>query len=51
VPVCLSDGVQGTAHGVDASGALLLHTAHRVQRITSSEVSVRPKLAPTALGA
>jgi BirA family biotin operon repressor/biotin-[acetyl-CoA-carboxylase] ligase len=51
VPVCLSDGVQGVAQGVDASGALLLHTAHGVQRITSSEVSVRPQLAPTALGA
>jgi BirA family biotin operon repressor/biotin-[acetyl-CoA-carboxylase] ligase len=50
VPVSLSDGVTGVAQGVDASGALLLHTAHGVQRITSSEVSVRPELAPTALG-
>lgn len=46
VPVGLSDGVQGVAQGVDASGALLLHTAQGVQRVTSSEVSVRPQLAP-----
>jgi BirA family biotin operon repressor/biotin-[acetyl-CoA-carboxylase] ligase len=46
VSVSLSDGVQGTAQGVDASGALLLHTAQGVQRITSSEVSVRPQPAP-----
>jgi BirA family biotin operon repressor/biotin-[acetyl-CoA-carboxylase] ligase len=44
VSVSLSDGVQGVAQGVDASGALLLHTVHGVQRITSSEVSVRPSL-------
>jgi BirA family biotin operon repressor/biotin-[acetyl-CoA-carboxylase] ligase len=50
VPVSLSDGAQGIARGVDASGALLLHTAHGVQRITSAEVSVRPLIAPTALG-
>ena len=48
VPVTLSDGSQGTAHGVDATGALLLHTAHGVQRVTSSEVSVRLQAAPTA---
>ena len=46
VPVGLSDGVQGVAQGVDASGALLLHTAQGVQRVTSSEVSVRPQSAP-----
>ena len=41
VPVGMSDGVQGIAKGVDASGALLLHTAQGVQRVTTSEVSVR----------
>jgi BirA family biotin operon repressor/biotin-[acetyl-CoA-carboxylase] ligase len=46
VAVSLSDGVQGVAAGVDASGALLLHTTQGVQRITSSEVSVRPQSAP-----
>jgi BirA family biotin operon repressor/biotin-[acetyl-CoA-carboxylase] ligase len=46
VSVSLSDGVQGVAGGVDATGALLLHTTHGVQRITSSELSVRPQLAP-----
>lgn len=51
VTVCLSDGLQGTAQGVDTSGALLMHTAHGVQRITSSEVSVRLQPAPTAAGA
>jgi BirA family transcriptional regulator, biotin operon repressor / biotin---[acetyl-CoA-carboxylase] ligase len=40
--VYLSDGVQGTAEGVDASGALLLRTASGTQRVSSSEVSVRP---------
>lgn len=40
--VNLSDGVQGTAHGVDDSGALLVHTASGMKTITSSEVSVRP---------
>jgi BirA family biotin operon repressor/biotin-[acetyl-CoA-carboxylase] ligase len=45
VPVGLSDGVHGVARGVDASGALLLHTDQGVQRITSSEVSVRPQVA------
>jgi BirA family biotin operon repressor/biotin-[acetyl-CoA-carboxylase] ligase len=47
VAVSLSDGVQGTARGVDATGALLLHTAQGVQRITSSEVSVRAQHPPT----
>jgi BirA family biotin operon repressor/biotin-[acetyl-CoA-carboxylase] ligase len=49
VAVGLSDGLQGIAQGVDASGALLLHTPHGVQRVTSSEVSVRPRLEPKAL--
>ena len=41
--VTLSDGTQGTARGVNESGALLVHTATGVQAITSSEVSVRTK--------
>jgi BirA family transcriptional regulator, biotin operon repressor / biotin---[acetyl-CoA-carboxylase] ligase len=40
--VHLSDGICGTAQGVDARGALLVRTAQGVRRITSSEVSVRP---------
>lgn len=40
--VVCSDGTQGVAHGVDASGALLVHTAQGVVRIHSAEVSVRP---------
>lgn len=46
VPVGMSDGVQGIAQGVDASGALLLYTTQGVQRVTSSEVSVRPQPVP-----
>ena len=46
VPVTLSDGIQGVAQGVDATGALLLHTAQGVQRVTSSEVSVRLQAGP-----
>ncbi len=42
LPVVLSDGTTGLARGVDATGALLLETAHGVQRVTSAEVSVRP---------
>jgi BirA family transcriptional regulator, biotin operon repressor / biotin---[acetyl-CoA-carboxylase] ligase len=34
--------LQGTAQGVDGQGALLLRTATGVQRIHSSEVSIRP---------
>jgi BirA family biotin operon repressor/biotin-[acetyl-CoA-carboxylase] ligase len=41
VPVMLSDGLQGVAQGVDASGALRVASAQGVQRITSAEVSVR----------
>ncbi len=41
--VVLSDGQHGVARGVDAGGALLVHTAAGLQRITSSEVSVRPR--------
>jgi BirA family biotin operon repressor/biotin-[acetyl-CoA-carboxylase] ligase len=35
----------GQACGVDASGALLVHTVHGMQRITSSEVKIRPAAA------
>jgi len=40
--VVLSDGRSGTAHGVSESGGLLVHTAHGMTTITSSEVSARP---------
>lgn len=40
--VRLSDGTEGTASGVDAQGALRLHTAQGPRAVTSSEVSVRP---------
>ncbi len=43
--VSLSDGTEGQAQGVDSAGALLVHTAHGLKKITSSEVSLRP-LAP-----
>ncbi len=36
----------GVACGVDAAGALLVHTAQGMQRITSSEVKIRPAVAP-----
>lgn len=49
VVVNLSDGVQGLAAGVDATGALLLRTKQAVQRVTSSEVSVRPQSVPGLL--
>lgn len=39
--VC-SDGATGLARGVDASGALLLHTDNGLKKISSAEVSVRP---------
>lgn len=41
--VTLSDGLQGTAHGVDVTGALLVHTVAGMKPVTSSEVSVRPQ--------
>ncbi len=47
VPVTLSDGLQGMAQGVDATGALRVHTAQGVQRVTSSEVSVRVQPGPS----
>ena len=40
--VC-TDGTVGQVRGVDASGALLLHTVSGLQKISSAEVSVRPK--------
>ena len=40
--VTLTDGTAGTAHGASESGALLVHTAHGMHAVTSSEVSVRP---------
>ena len=39
--VICSDGVTGAARGVDSTGALLVHTAHGVKKISSAEVSVR----------
>jgi BirA family biotin operon repressor/biotin-[acetyl-CoA-carboxylase] ligase len=41
-PVTLSDGTQGTAHGVGEDGSLLVHTAAGLHAVGSSEVSVRP---------
>ena len=48
--VRLSDGTQGTAHGVTQSGALLVYTAGGMREVTSSEVSVRPVQADGAKG-
>jgi len=45
-PVTLSDGTEGTAHGVGDDGSLLVHTAAGMQTVRSAEVSVRP--APAA---
>jgi len=42
LPVTLSDGRQGMARGVDATGALLVDTEQGQEAINSSEVSVRP---------
>jgi len=47
-PVTLSDGTHGVAQGVDTAGALMVQTAVGMQRMTSSEVSVRPLAAPVA---
>jgi BirA family biotin operon repressor/biotin-[acetyl-CoA-carboxylase] ligase len=46
--VVCTDGTTGTARGVDASGALLVHTASGLQKISSAEVSVRPVLPPAS---
>ncbi len=48
--VHLSDGLEGTAHGVSENGALLVHTSAGMKEITSSEVSVRPVQANPASG-
>jgi len=40
--VVLSDGVTGTAQGIDSGGGLLVHTPAGMKTITSAEVSVRP---------
>jgi len=48
--VVLSDGTVGVAQGVDGAGALRLHTAQGLQKITSAEVSVRPLLSPSPDG-
>nr|MDP2192020.1 biotin--[acetyl-CoA-carboxylase] ligase [Rhodoferax sp.] len=40
--VTLSDGTTGVAQGVDRVGALRVHTAQGLKKISSSEVSVRP---------
>ncbi len=45
-PLQLSDGTQGTGCGVDAQGALRVHTASGEQRVSSNEVSVRPAGGP-----
>jgi len=47
--VVCTDGTMGVARGVDASGALLLHTATGVQKISSAEVSVRPQTNPVSV--
>jgi BirA family biotin operon repressor/biotin-[acetyl-CoA-carboxylase] ligase len=44
--VTLSDGMTGTAQGVDAVGALQVLTAEGLKKITSAEVSVRPQSPP-----
>ena len=46
-PVTLSDGQNGTAHGVAEDGALLVHTAQGMQTVTSAEISVRPAVLST----
>jgi BirA family biotin operon repressor/biotin-[acetyl-CoA-carboxylase] ligase len=46
--VVCSDGVTGMARGVDAGGALLVHTENGLRKITSAEVSVRPVPEPPA---
>lgn len=40
--VVCTDGLIGMARGVDATGALLVHTVSGIKKITSAEVSVRP---------
>ena len=47
VPVTLSDGTQGTAHGVAPDGALRVRAAQGTLEIRSSAVSVRAAAADT----
>lgn len=44
----LSDGMTGRAQGVDEVGALQVLSAQGLQKVTSSEVSVRPAQQPAA---
>ncbi|MES2878554.1 MAG: biotin--[acetyl-CoA-carboxylase] ligase [Pseudomonadota bacterium] len=44
--VTLSDGMNGVAQGVDSIGALQVHTAQGLKKVTSAEVSVRPLRPP-----
>ena len=46
--VQLSDGTQGTAHGVAENGGLLVLAAGGMVQVTSSEVSIRPMASRTA---
>lgn len=46
--VNLSDGQSGLAQGVGADGALLVQTTDGLRAVTSSDISVRPRAAPTA---
>ena len=41
--VVCTDGTEGVACGVDEGGALMLQTAQGLQKISSAEVSVRPR--------
>jgi len=43
--VVCTDGTLGQARGVDASGALMVHTSNGLRKISSAEVSVRPQAA------
>ena len=45
--VQLSDGSQGTAHGVADNGALRVLTAAGLREVSSAEVSVRPLVTPS----
>lgn len=47
VPVSLSNGTLGVARGVDATGALQVHTVQGVEYISSAEVSLRPQRPPS----
>lgn len=47
--VHLSDGSRGTALGVSETGALTVHTASGLHRVSSAEVSVQPPQNPSNL--